>query len=131
LVLCLAGTLLRKSYLSSIEIAQVAHRAFRAFGAAGGAGVAAMQDKPVVRIEDEFFGYDLDKFVFDGTHRFAGGEAGAVGNTEDMRIDGHGGLTEGGVEYHIGRFAPHAGQCFEFGAGCWYFTVVFFEQQAA
>jgi len=85
----------------------------------------------VVRIKDEFFGNDLDKPVFDGAHGFSGGEAGAVGDAENMRIDGHGGLTKRGVEYHIGRFAPHAGECFEFGARLWHFTLVFFEQQAA
>ncbi len=39
-----------------------------------------------------------------------GAEAGAVGDAEDMRVDGDGWLAEGSVQHDIGGLAPDAGQ---------------------
>lgn len=41
--------------------------------------------------------------------RLAGGEAGAVADPENVGIHRDGGLSEGGIEHHIGGLATDAG----------------------
>jgi len=88
--------------------AQVIHDAFVAQGLLRFAGVAAVQDEPMVGVEQEFFGHEAHKFVFYFAYVFARGEIHAVGYTENMGIHSHGRLAEGGVEYDVGGFAAGA-----------------------
>ena len=53
------------------------------------------------------------QFFFDFDDIFARCQSCAVGDAEDVGIDGDGGLAEGGVEYDVGGFAADAGQGFE------------------
>ena len=52
----------------------------------------------------------------DRERRFAGGEAGAVGHAEDVRVDGDRRLAEGDVEHDVGGFASDPGQRLQRGA---------------
>ncbi|MNF01457.1 hypothetical protein D3C80_2004480 [compost metagenome] len=56
---------------------------------------------------------------------------GAVTDAEDMGINSNGWPTEGRVQHHIGRFAPHAGQGFECSAIFRHFTLMLFQQDTA
>ena len=67
----------------------------------------------MVAVKGELRRYHLEQLLLDGIHRVTWGEASAVADAEDMRIDGDGRPTEGGVKHHIGRFAPNAGQGFQ------------------
>lgn len=87
-----------------------------AFGAAGAAGVAAVEDEVVVGVVEEGLGDALQEAVLDGAGGGAGGEAGAVGDAEDVGVDGDGGVAEGDVEDDAGGLAADAGQGFEGGA---------------
>lgn len=64
-------------------------------------------------IEHEFVGDEFDEFFFDFHHVLAGGDTGAITDPEDMRIDGNGRFAKGGIQHHIGGFAPDPGQGLE------------------
>ena len=85
----------------------------------------------MVGVELEFVGYELEQALLDLVDVFAGGEAGAVGDAENMRVHGDGRLAESGVEYDIGGLAPHARQGFEGLARLRYFATVSRNEQAA
>ena len=53
------------------------------------------------------------KDFLDGRRGFSFGEAGAVGDTENVRVDGESLGTERDVEDDIGGLAPATGQRFE------------------
>ena len=95
------------------------------------ADVAAVQDEPVVGVEQKFFGHDAHQFIFYFAHVFAGGEVHAVADAKDVGVDGHHGLAEGGVEDDVGGFAADAGQRFEFFARLRHLASVFFQKDAA
>ena len=96
-------------YGFAFVFAQVVDDASVAEGFLRLAGVAAVEDEPVVGIEDEFFRDDFDQFVFHFAHVFARGEVHAVGDAEDVGVYSHRGLAEGGVEDDVGGFPPYAG----------------------
>ena len=91
-------------YGFAFVFAQVVDDASVAEGFLRLAGVAAVEDEPVVGVEDEFFRDDFDQFVFHFAHVFSRGEVHAVGDAEDVGIYGHRGLAEGGVEDDVGGF---------------------------
>lgn len=73
-----------------------------------------MEDEPVVGVHAVFVRHDLLQFFFHLVRRGAGGEAGAVGDPEDMRVYCHGRLREGHVEDDIRGFTPDAGELHQF-----------------
>ena len=58
-------------------------------------------------------GHTPDKLCLDGVGCLAGGHAGAVADTENMRVDGDGGLAKGLVQHHIRRFPADTGKRLE------------------
>ena len=90
-----------------------------------------MQNQPVVGIFLVFIRGDTEQFFFNFNDRFAWRQAGAVAETEDVRIDRDRGLAKGRVEYDIGRFAADTGQGFELAATLGNLTKVLFQQNAA
>src|SRR6185312_3226816 len=93
--------------------AEVLDEALRAGGPEGGADIAAVQDQPVMRVALELVGGVRRQGVLDGARGLAGGEARAVGDAEDVSVDGDLGLAEDDVENDIGGFAADAGEIFE------------------
>ena len=79
----------------------------------------------------EFFRYEPEQFLFDFQHGFTGRYPGTVGYTEDVRIDSHGGMTEGGIANHIGCLSADTGQGFQFLLVIRYFTTMFIYQYPA
>ena len=59
----------------------------------------------------------LEQLLFNCQHGLAPGEAGAVGDTENVSINGDRRGSEGGVQDNVGCLAPHTGQGFEFCPG--------------
>ena len=90
-----------------------------------------MQNQPMVRVEQEFFGDEFHQFVFHFADVFAGREFGAVGHAENVRVHGHHGLPECGVEHDVGSFSPHAGQGFQLFARAGDFAAVLLHQNFA
>ena len=72
-----------------------------------------MKDQPVVGVEFEFVGGVRVQDIFDGAWGFAGREAGAVGDAEDVSVDGDLALAEDDVENDVGSFAADAGERLE------------------
>ena len=85
----------------------------------------------MVRVDAEFGRDGLEQLLFHFQHGLAGGEADAVGDAEDVGVDRHGRLAEGGVENHVGGLAPHAGQGFERGAVGGHLAAVLLDQHPA
>jgi hypothetical protein len=69
-----------------------------------------VQDQPVVGVLEELLGHQPQQAQLHRQRRLALGDARAVGDAEDVRVHGHGGLAEGGVEHHVGGLAADAGQ---------------------
>ena len=78
-------------------VAEVGDEAGAAARFARDADVAAVQDKPVVRVQQVFGRHARHQPFFDGKYGFARCDAGTVGDAEDVGIDRHDWLTEGGV----------------------------------
>jgi hypothetical protein len=94
-------------------VAQVDLHAVPAFRLARLAGVAAVQDQPVVGVEQEFFRHEFQQLLLDDVDVLARRQAGAVGDAEDVRVHRHGRLAERGVQHHVGGLAAHARQGFQ------------------
>src|SRR5688500_4873064 len=77
------------------ELAQVADQALRAAGLAREADVAPVQDQPVVRVLQILGRSELEELLLNFERVLARGDAGPVGDAEDMRVDRHGRLAEG------------------------------------
>lgn len=73
----------------------------------------------------------LEKFVLDVAHGLALGQSSAVGHTEDVGVHGDGGLSERGVEHHIGGFSTHAWKCLKRGSITRHLCVMFLDQDLA
>src|SRR5258708_23006545 len=71
------------------ELAQVADQAARAAGLACKADVATVQDEPVVRVLEELGRREFQQLLFHLERILAGGDAGPVGDAEDVRVDRH------------------------------------------
>src|SRR5712692_5213164 len=91
------------------KFAQIPDDAVWAGGLSRLADVAPVQDQPVVRVLAEALGNELEELVLDLPHVLARREAGAVGDSKDMRVHRNGRMAEGGVEDHIGRFPADSG----------------------
>src|SRR2546426_6650513 len=91
----------RRSFGFRPEFAQVADQAARAAGLARHADVAAVQDQPMVRVLQVFGRRELEQLLLDLERVLARGEAGAVGDAKDVRVDRHCRLPERGVEHHV------------------------------
>ena len=77
--------------LAGRKLTQVGDQAFTTFGFASGADITAMQDQPVVGIAQELLRYQPQQPLFHFQYILARGNAGTVGDPEDMRVYGHGG----------------------------------------
>ncbi len=64
----------------------------------------------MVRVALELFRHDLEQFLLHLIDVLPRRDAGAVADPEDVRVHRDGGVAEGRIENHVGRFAPHAGQ---------------------
>ena len=81
----------------------------------------------------------LKKFLRDASHQailhltnvLARGDAGSIGDPENMCINRHGGLAKGGVEYDIRCFPPDTWECLEFFTRPWNLTLIAFTQNHA
>jgi hypothetical protein len=62
---------------------------------------------------------------------FARRQTGSVAQPEDVRVDGHGGLTKGHVQHHIGCFAAYAWQSLQGFARAGYLTAMLFNEYLA
>ena len=82
-------------------------------------------------IDQKGRGDGLEQTLFDRKRCLAGGQFQSVRNPEDMRIDRHGRLAEGGIEHDIGGFAPDAGQGLERVALSRHLALVKLEQHRA
>ena len=67
----------------------------------------------MVGVAFPMIGGPLYQPLFDFQRRLSRRQAGAVGNPEDMGVDGDGRLAEGDVEHHVGGLAPDPRQCLE------------------
>ena len=94
-------------------LALLRDRAVRAVGLARLADVAAEQDQPVVGVLAEAGGRRGDEAVLHGAGRLARGESRAIGDAEDVRVDGDRRCAEGRVQHHVGRLPAHARQRLE------------------
>ena len=63
-----------------------------------------------MRIAQQLGGDALDEPVLHRAGGLAGGEAGAVADAEDVRVDRHRGVAERDVEHHVRGLAPDARQ---------------------
>ena len=85
----------------------------------------------MVGVQPEFFGCGFQQFLFNGQRCFTRGDAGAVGNPEDVSVDGDGRFTKGDIQHDICGFASHPGQFLQRGAIMWHRTFVFVEEELA
>ena len=97
--------------------AEVRDRATPALRLQRFADVAPVQDQPMMRVKLIGRRDDPLEPVLDGAHSLAGRQRNAVGDAEDMGIDGDRRLAESDVEHDIGGLAADAGQGFERLAG--------------
>jgi hypothetical protein len=91
-----------------IECADIFNEAGRAVWLSGFAHIAAMQNKPVMRMLPELAGDDGFQPALDIKRRLAGSQSGAVCDPENMGINGHCGLAEKDIQHDICCFPPYA-----------------------
>ena len=72
-----------------------------------------MQDQPMMRPQPKRGRGMFIEHFFDSQRRFTFGEARAIANAEDMRVDSKGFGAKGRVHHNIGSFAAHTGQAFQ------------------
>ena len=87
-----------------------------------------MKNEPVMGIELVLSGHKFLKCFFHGQYGLAGCDTCSVRNPVNVRVDCHGGLTEGGVEHHIGGFTTNAWQSLQSLSASRYFVFVLFNQ---
>ena len=64
-------------------------------------------------IQQKFLGYEADKLLFDLEGVLTNGQAGTIGDAEDVGVHREGGFTKGRVQDDIGGLTPHPGQGLE------------------
>src|SRR5512132_1853324 len=114
--------------LEAADVANEAHRAARLLRLTH---VAAVQDQPVVGVAQPSLRRPRQQRGFHLQRRLARSEAGAVGHSEDVRIDGDRRLAERYVEYDVGGLPPDAGERFEGVAVTGHLAAVAFDQRPA
>jgi hypothetical protein len=82
-------------------------------------------------VPPEGLGHDLLQLRFDLIDVLAGGEAGAVADAEDVRVDREGFLAERGIEDDVGGFAPDTWKRLQFLAGAGDLTAKTVDQRLA
>src|ERR1700733_2972678 len=80
---------------------------------AGHADIPAVQDQPVMSVEQKAIRNHAHESVFDLARRFTGGDGEAVGDAEDVGVDGQRRLAEDCVEHDVRGLAANAGQGFQ------------------
>ena len=90
-------------------VAQVTEDTAITFWFSRNTGISAMQDKPVMGVFLEAIGHGLKQCIFNSKYIFSNGNPGAIGNPENMGVNGNGGLPKGGVQDYVGGFAAHPG----------------------
>lgn len=85
----------------------------------------------MVAIDFKLCRYHFQQLLFHFLNVLTGRKTRAVGDAENVCIDGNRWPAKGGVEYHIGGFTPDARQCFERGAIFRHFATMFFQQNTA
>src|ERR1700674_5978427 len=88
----------RRSDRLVTEFAEVDDDAFPTTGQPRLAEVTPVQNQPVMRVVPEFVRRELDQLALDFFRGLARRQTGAIGDTEDMGVDGDGGVTEGDVQ---------------------------------
>src|SRR6185312_1736013 len=83
------------------EPAPLGDDAVIALGDARLADVAAVEDQPVMGVEQVFFRHHLEQSLLHLDRRLAGREAGAVADAEEVRVDGDRWLPIGDVEHDV------------------------------
>ena len=111
---CLAGFARRAPGFLTVpgligEPAKIAHNAAGAFRCARDAHIAPMQDQPVMGMQQILVRHHAQQTVFHIARRFAGSQAGAIGNAKDMRVDGNGFFSESDVETTLAVLRPTPG----------------------
>ncbi len=81
-----------------------------------------------MRVQPERGGGRLVQLQLDRQHRLALGQAGAVADAEDVRVDREGLVAESGVEHDIGGLAPDTGQSLQIGALLWHLAAIVVDQ---
>ena len=81
-----------------------------AFRLARQADIAAMQNQPMMGVHAERFGHFFVELFLNRQNILAGRQTAAIGQAEDMGIDGKSGNAESLIHHHIGGFASDAGQ---------------------
>src|ERR1700732_1168046 len=85
----------RRSDRLVTELTAVEDDAFPATGKPRLTDVAPVQNQPVMRVVPELLRCELDQLALDLFRGLARGQTGAIGDAEDMGVDGDGGLTKG------------------------------------
>lgn len=85
----------------------------------------------MVRVVFVLVGNRFQELEFDGKRRFPFGQADAIGDSENVRINSDRWFTKCGVKYDIGCFSANAGQGFERFSVVRHFAVVAFDELAA
>lgn len=62
-------------------------------------------------IQQKFFGHDFHQLVFDGSNRFSLSQTGAVGESENMRVDGNHRVFKHSIQDDVGCFTTDTWQC--------------------
>ena len=79
----------------------------------GFAAITTMQKNPVMGLFHKVFGNDFEEFFFDFKRGLTRSKACSVAYSEDVRVNGDRGLTEGNVQNNVGGFSTDAGQAFQ------------------
>src|SRR5512132_2068964 len=125
---CRGGVSALRLRLEAADVANDAHRAARLLRLAD---IAAVQDQPMVGVAQPSLRCPRQQRGFHLQRRAARGEAGAVGHSEDMRIDGDRRLAECHIQYDVGGLPPDAGERFESFAVVRHLAAVAFDQRPA
>ncbi len=93
--------------------------------------MAAVQDQPVVRVEQVGRRHAPQQPLLDRQRRAPRRQPAAVGDAKDMRVDGDRRLAESDVEDDVGGFAADPGQGLERLAGARHRAAMLLDEQAA
>ena len=80
-------------------------------------------------VQAKFLGHALQQLQFDLQRVLAGGEAGAVADPEDVRVDGDGRLAEADIHHHVGGLAADTGQGLQLLVGVRHLAAMPLDQQ--
>src|SRR6185437_13045619 len=95
------------------------------------ADVAAVQDQPVVRMNEKFAGHAAKQRGLDLERGGASGQAGSIGDAKDMRVDGQRRFAERDVQDDVGGLASDARQRLQRFTRSRYLAVVLLDEDAA